>query len=140
MCKEGNGHQHDNVHSHNGCGCDGSHGGQPVTGKGENLVQPAILLLLCEDSGTGADIVKRITGYGLNLTVEGHTVVSYLGYLEAQGYVSAQKESGETDPEHTLYEITPKGRDYFRSWTEVLRKRRDLLTFMLTRAEDTFDI
>jgi DNA-binding PadR family transcriptional regulator len=127
---EGNGHSHE---------CEGSHGGQPVTGLGENLVQPALLLLLCEKSGTGGDLVSRITGYGLNLTVEPHTVYSYLGFFVTQGYVVADPDDPGAEADKTKYQITQQGRDHFCSWVQILRKRRDLLSFMIARGEDTFD-
>jgi DNA-binding PadR family transcriptional regulator len=120
-------------HGDNGHACRGSHGGKPVNVQGENLVQPAMLLFLCEEALTVAELVRRLTGFGLNMKVEAHTVEHYLSYFIEEGYVMRDPVNEAGEP---VYEITGEGKASFREWLPVLQKRRDQLAFILMRAND----
>lgn len=138
MCMRGH---DDRTHARHrgGCGCDDAHG-EILGSRYEKLVQPILLLLLCERSAHGYELIERMSGFGLDFTVEPTTVYRCLRRFEEHGFVTSRWETQEAGPARRLYQITPEGKEYFRAWLSVLRKRRDLLDFILARGEDVFDI
>lgn len=138
MCMQGHGHRPAGGH-HGDCGCHGPHG-ELGGGRYENLVQPILLLLLCEKSAHGYELIEKMSGFGLDFSVEPTTVYRYLRRFEEQGFVTSHWETQDAGPARRLYEITPEGKGYFKAWMAVLRKRKDLLDFILARGEDAFDL
>ncbi len=140
MCMQGQGHGQGPAGGHHGgCGCHETRG-EVGGGRYENLVQPILLLLLCEKSAHGYELIERMSGFGLDFPVEPTTVYRYLRRFEEQGFVTSHWETQDAGPARRLYEITPEGKGYFKAWMAVLRKRKDLLDFILARGEDAFDL
>ncbi len=121
------------------CGCSGPPG-EVAGGRHENLIQPVLLLLLCEKSAHGYELHERLTGFGFDITVDPTTVYRCLRRFEEQGFVTSHWETQDAGPARRLYEITLEGKGFFQAWVSILRKRRDLYNFILTRADDVFDV
>lgn len=138
VCMEENGNRPEPGHRVE-CGCHGGHG-EPGGGRYEKLVQPVLLLLLCEKSAHGYELIERMSGFGLDFSVEPTTVYRCLRRFEERGFVTSHWETQDAGPARRLYEITSEGKEYFKAWLAVLRRRRDLLDFILARGEDVFDI
>lgn len=140
MQKPHHGHGHGYPgHGHEECSCPGP----PVEmmwGRQENLIQPALLLLLCEKSAHGYELHERLTGFGFDFSIDPTTVYRYLRRFEEQGFATSHWETQDAGPARRLYEITPEGRGCLQAWVSILRKRRDLLNFLLARADDIFDV
>jgi DNA-binding PadR family transcriptional regulator len=133
-------HEHGHHHGAAGdCGCGDAHG-EMMRGRHEPMLQPILLLLLCEKSAHGYELHERLASFGLEAGVEPATVYRYLRRFEELGLVVSQWETQDTGPARRLYEITPEGRDRLQAYSVVLRQRRDQLNYIITRVDDVLDV
>ncbi|MGB9791565.1 MAG: PadR family transcriptional regulator [Thermacetogeniaceae bacterium] len=82
---------------HGECGCYDGHG-EIIGGRYEKLVQPILLLLLCERSAHGYELIERMSGFGLDFTVEPTTVYRCLRRFEEHGFVTSHWETQKLVP------------------------------------------
>lgn len=141
VCGQGHHHHHHprHAHAHGDCGCP-EPALEALGGRQETLIQPLLLLLLCEKSAHGYELHERLAGFGFGLNVDPTTVYRYLRRFEEQGFVSSRWETQDAGPARRLYEITPEGKGFLQAWVSLLRKRRDLLEYVLRRADDVLDV
>ncbi len=130
--------QHGHQHGSN-CECGEAHG-EIMKGRHEPMLQPILLLLLCEKSAHGYELHDRLSSFGLDVGVEPTTIYRYLRRFEELGLVTSQWETQDSGPARRLYEITREGKINLQSFSTVLRKRRDQLNFIITRVDDVLDV
>ncbi len=103
-------------------------------GRLERFLEPCLLLLLCQDTSHGYELIQRLCDFGFAAGSQdpGH-IYRHLRRLEREGMVTSRWETGTSGPAKRLYEVTEEGRELLAVWTESIKENIDILQFFLQR-------
>lgn len=104
----------------------------------EGVVEPALLLLLCEGASYGYELAPLLGRRRLvPQPVPPARVYETLRRLEAEGAVMREPEASPVGPNRWRYEITTVGRDRLDRWSAALRLAEQSLHVLLETYEIT---
>ena len=110
------------------CPCEG--------GTLDRLIQPAILVVLAQQSLHGYGLAERIGLMPMFRTAkpDGSGIYRFLRTMERKGLVVASWDMSESGPAKKSYQITPEGERCLRRWIATLEEYREGITFLLKAA------
>ncbi|MEV4841519.1 helix-turn-helix transcriptional regulator [Nonomuraea sp. NPDC049486] len=96
------------------------------------LLQPFLLLLICERPGHGYDLIERLARLGA-ADAEPGQVYRVLRSLERAGHLASAWVASEAGPARRRYELTTGGMAELEAWMGRLADVRRLLETCLSR-------
>jgi len=113
-----------------GCGCH--------LARKDRFLEPSLLQLLREKSRHGYELLNELPKFGFHRkAADPAAVYRTLRHMEDYGMVKSEWDTSGTGPAKRLYTITKTGKDYLRTWVEVLRGRRDALNAFIKEYQQT---
>ena len=106
-----------------------------VRGRVERFLEPALLLLLSEQSAHGYELVDRVAELVPGERPELGGLYRVLRALEEDGLVSSEWDAAEPGPAKRRYELTPAGRELLRAWAKALKQTQQVVDAFLKRHE-----
>ena len=104
-----------------------------VSVAGDRLVEPYLLLLLCQKPDHGYELIQRLTSADFtDGEVDPATVYRHLRRMEREGLIKSRWEAGQAGPARRLYEVTARGRELLWAWSEAISRQREMLAIFLT--------
>jgi len=94
-------------------------------------LQFLILRVICEKPTYGYRIIKSIEeiSQGRHIIKSG-TMYTTLRRMEKEGLLKSNWQKGESGPDSRMYQITKKGKDYLKSWLEMVIERKKMIDKM----------
>src|SRR3954454_21729003 len=93
-----------------------------VRGRVERFLEPALLLLLSEQSAHGYELVDRVAELVPGERPEMGGLYRGLRGLEEHVVVTLEWDAAAPGPAKLIYELTPAGRDLLRAWAKDLKQ------------------
>ena len=106
-----------------------------MRGRVERFLEPALLLLLSEQSAHGYELVDRVPELVPGERPELGGLYRVLRALEEDGLVTSHWDAGAPGPAKRMYELTPAGRDLLRAWAKALKQTQVVVDAFLERFE-----
>jgi DNA-binding PadR family transcriptional regulator len=94
----------------------------------ERFAEPAVLLLLREDSAHGSDLLQRLPEIAGDHRIEMGNLYRLLRTLEEEGLVESEWADGKR-----TYSITDEGLQLLDDWVDALLRVRDLIEAFIRR-------
>jgi len=106
-----------------------------VRGRVERFIEPALLVLLSEQSAHGYELVDRVAELVPGERPELGGLYRVLRALEEDGLVTSEWDAAAPGPAKRMYELTPAGRELLRAWAKALKQTQVVVDAFLQRFE-----
>lgn len=101
------------------------------------LFLPTILLFLKEGPTHGYALLKKLAAIGIaNPDMDPSPLYKSLRFLEEQGLVLSEHESGEKGPARKVYRLTEQGEKALQSMASVVERASDIVEWYLKKYEE----
>ena len=110
-------------------------GAWDVHARVERFGEPALLLLLREQSSHGYELLERLPELIPDERIDMGNLYRILRAFEEDGLVVSEWSAGEPGPGRRTYELTEEGRRLLDSWAEALRTNQNSVSAFLDRYE-----
>lgn len=113
-----------------GCGCH--------LARKDRFLEPSLLQLLWEKPRHGYELLSELPKFGfLRKAADPAAVYRALRHMEDYGMLKSEWDTSGTGPAKRLYTITKTGKEYLRTWVDVLHNRRDALNAFIKEYQKT---
>ncbi len=99
----------------------------------DRFMEPCLLLLIAEKPAYGYELMSRLQDFGFGDDQDPGMVYRNLRRLENQGAIESQWDTSGSGPARRLYEITPDGSGYLRTWGQILTRNSERIHIFLQR-------
>src|SRR3954454_10107366 len=106
-----------------------------VRGRVERFIEPALLVLLSEQSAYGYELVDRVAELVPGERPELGGLYRVLRALEEDGLVTSEWDAAAPGPAKRMYELTPAGLDLLRAWAKAPKHSKVVVAAFLHRRE-----
>ena len=102
----------------------------------ERFLEPCLLLLLCQDSCHGYELIQKLCDFGFEPETQdpGH-IYRHLRRMEKEGMVTSRWEMSDSGPAKRLYEVTDEGSELLAAWSTTIQGNIEILQRFLQRYE-----
>lgn len=106
--------------------------------RGEQLLQPGLLLLLARQPMHGYELIQSLSGLSFNQEeCDPATVYRNLRRMEDDGLVRSEWQTGLSGPARRVYHLTTEGERLLEMMATNARRRREQLEAFLTMFTNT---
>lgn len=105
--------------------------------KNRDILDAAILLLLCDTPSYGYSLMDRLSEFGISREqVEQGVIYRMLRGLEMRGYVSSEWKTEKECSPRRMYKITKAGKNFLRGWQKEAKRKVDQLQKIISKIEE----
>ena len=103
------------------------------------FIEPCLLFLLSRKTSYGYELAEQLERFNfLQSQPDTATVYRTLRYLEKEGCVTSQWDTGHNGPAKRQYKLAPKGYELLHVWAESIALRKKVLEKFLALYKKCF--
>ncbi|MBN2073540.1 MAG: helix-turn-helix transcriptional regulator [Actinobacteria bacterium] len=103
----------------------------------KRLLAPALLLLLCEKSTHGYELIEKYMSFGFtDANSDAGAVYRTLKMLEDNGFIKSVWETSKPGAAKKTYSITDAGLALLEIWVTEIKERKKILGLFIKRYEN----
>lgn len=102
----------------------------------ERFMEICLLLLLDQETSHGYTLAERLNDFGFSKEeLNMGSLYRTLRKMEKDALLSSYWEEGKQGPKKRVYQVTEAGKRNMGNWIEVLKKRREQISKLITYYE-----
>jgi PadR family transcriptional regulator, regulatory protein PadR len=112
----------------------------PPSGSIRGIIQPWLLLLLCEEPAHGYQLLEKLNGNDDTRGMDPGFLYRTLRQFEKDGLVDSTWDVKGAGPARRVYKVTGDGKDYLNAWISHVRATRERLGRLLDAHASRFPV